>query len=102
MLPTHRIEDQISCSLGVEPVDFYKKVAAGQIKGICSEVARFEGRDMVLTNGQVIRPDIVVLGTGFRQRLPFLNVQYQEMITSATGMYKIGRASLRERVCQSV
>ncbi|MEC3880788.1 flavin-containing monooxygenase [Parapedobacter sp. 10938] len=91
MLPTHRIEDQISCSLGVEPVDFYKKVAAGQIAGICSEVARFEGRDMVLTNGQVIRPDMVVLGTGFRQRLPFLNVQYQEMITNAKGMYTLYR-----------
>ncbi|WP_257666805.1 flavin-containing monooxygenase [Parapedobacter tibetensis] len=91
MLPAHRIEDQISCSLGVEPVDFYKKVATRQIQSICSEIERFEGRDVVLKNGQVIRPDLVVFGTGFTQRLPFLQVHYQEMITNANGMYTLYR-----------
>lgn len=91
MLPTHRIEDQISCSLGVEPVQFYKKVAAKQIQGICSEIAHFNGRDMVLKNGAVMRPDLVVFGTGFKQRLPFLQLQYQEMITNANGMYTLYR-----------
>ncbi|WP_353127166.1 flavin-containing monooxygenase [Parapedobacter pyrenivorans] len=91
MLPTHRIEDQISCSLGVEPVGFYSKIATGQIRGICTEIERFEGRDVVLKNGQVIRPDVVVFGTGFKQRLPFLQVQYQEMITTASGMYSLYR-----------
>jgi dimethylaniline monooxygenase (N-oxide forming) len=32
MLPAHRIDDQISCSLGVEPVGFYKKVKDGSIR----------------------------------------------------------------------
>ena len=41
MVPSHRIEDQISCSLGVEPVDFYKKVANKEINSICTEVDRF-------------------------------------------------------------
>lgn len=91
MLPAHRIEDQISCSLGVEPVDFYKKVATGQIQGICSEIDRFEGRDVVLKTGQMIRPDVVVFGTGFKQQVPFLPVQYQEMITTANGMYSLYR-----------
>lgn len=91
MLPAHRIEDQISCSLGVEPVGFYKMVAEKQIVGICAEVKRFEGRTMVLTNGEVLQPDVVIFGTGFRQRLPFLGVQYQEMITNANGMYTLYR-----------
>lgn len=91
LVPAHRIEDQISCSLGVEPINFYKKVANKEINSICSEVERFEGRQMILKNGQVLHPEVVVFGTGFRQRLPFLSVHYQEMITDNKGMYTLYR-----------
>lgn len=100
MLPSHRIEDQISCSLGVEPVGFYEKVEKGAIRAVCTEIDHFEGKDVVLKNGERIRPDLLVLGTGFRQRLPFLNVQYQEMITSSKGMYRLYRNILHPDVPQ--
>lgn len=91
MRPTHRIENQISCSLGVEPPGFYKKVGIGQIRGSCTEIDRFEGREVILRNGETIRPDIVIFGTGFRQRLPFLNVKYQEIVTNDHGLYTLYR-----------
>lgn len=98
MLPSHRIEDQISCSLGVEPVGFYEKVKKGAIRAICSEIDHFEGRNVVLKNGEIIRPEVLVFGTGFRQRLPFLNVQYQEMITNSRGVYRLYRNILHPGV----
>ncbi|GAA0562222.1 flavin-containing monooxygenase [Chitinophaga japonensis] len=91
MVPSHRIEDQISCSLGVEPVGFYKKVAAKEIRAVCTEIECFEGKQVRLKNGQTISPDLVVFGTGFRQRLPFLSLQYQELLTNAKGIYRLYR-----------
>lgn len=91
MVPTHRIEDQISCSLGVEPVGFYKKVESGVIQAHCTEIDHCSGRDVVLKNGAVLQPDVLVFGTGFRQRLPFLSAQYQEQLTDTQGIYWLYR-----------
>ncbi len=43
MLPSHRIEDQISCSLGVAPTGFYDKVKSGAIRAQQTEIERIEG-----------------------------------------------------------
>jgi dimethylaniline monooxygenase (N-oxide forming) len=91
MRPAHRIEDQISCSLGVEPVGFFERVAGKKIKAFCTEIERFEGRDVVLKNGESVRADLVVFGTGFKQRLPFLSLQYQQRITNSKGMFSLYR-----------
>ncbi|HKG08449.1 MAG TPA: NAD(P)/FAD-dependent oxidoreductase [Pedobacter sp.] len=91
MLPAHRIEDQISCSLGVEPVGFFEKVACKEIQAHCTEIERLEGRDVVLKNGSTINPDVIVFGTGFRQRLPFLSLHYQQLITNAKGVFSLYR-----------
>lgn len=80
MIPKHHIEDQISCSLGVAPVGFYEKVKKGAVRAQRTEIAGFEGRGIVLANGEKIEADILVCGTGFTQELPFLENTWREKI----------------------
>lgn len=100
MVPRHRIEDQISCSLGVAPEGFYEKVQSGIIKAQQTEIARFEEDEVFLTNGQVIRPDVVVLGTGFTQSIPFLEAQYREKLVAGDGGYQLFRNILHPQIPQ--
>lgn len=91
MVPGHKIDDQISCSLGVEPVGFYEKIKTGQINALQTEITHFNGREVILKSGQVIYPDLVVCGTGFRQTLPFLPVKYQNILLNERGTYSLYR-----------
>lgn len=80
MVPAHRIEDQISCSLGVAPVGFYEKVRKGTIDARRAEIARLEASKIVLNNGDAIEADLLVCGTGFTQELPFLETKWREKV----------------------
>ncbi|MBZ4187492.1 flavin-containing monooxygenase [Niabella beijingensis] len=91
MVPRHRIEDQISCSLGIAPEGFYEKVRTGKIRAIQTEIERFTADGILLKNGEKIRPDLVVMGTGFRQRLPFLSENDQRLIRSEKGQFLLHR-----------
>lgn len=100
MVPQHRIEDQISCSLGVAPEGFYQKVASGLIKAQQTEIDHFDGNKLVLRNGQVLTPDVVVCGTGFSQELPFLEPRYRELVLDKTTGYQLFRNILHPQVPQ--
>ncbi|WP_276484300.1 flavin-containing monooxygenase [Paraflavitalea pollutisoli] len=91
MLPTHRIEDQISCSLGVAPEGFYELVHQQKIKAHQSEIARIDGKQLVLANGQTIHTDVLVCGTGFTQELPFLDEKYRHLIVGDDKRYHLFR-----------
>ncbi|RYY54934.1 MAG: FAD-dependent oxidoreductase [Chitinophagaceae bacterium] len=85
MVPSHRIEDQISCSLGVAPVGFYEHVHSGRIVAKRAEILRMEGKNILLSNGDTVTADVLVCGTGFRQELPFLDVHLQQLVKSSNG-----------------
>jgi dimethylaniline monooxygenase (N-oxide forming) len=91
MVPAHRIEDQISCSLGVAPEGFYEKVKSGAIDAQQTTIARMEGKTVVLNNGHTITPDLVVFGTGFTQELPFLEKSYRDLVIGNGGLYRLFR-----------
>jgi cation diffusion facilitator CzcD-associated flavoprotein CzcO len=100
MVPKHRIEDQISCSLGVAPDGFYDKVRSGLIKAKQTEIDRIEGRQVYLTNGEVIQPDLIICGTGFSQSLPFLESKYREVLIGADGGYRLFRNIIHPQIPQ--
>lgn len=100
MVPEHRIEDQISCSLGVAPVGFYENVQNGRIQAKRTEITRMEGKQIILKNGESITPDILVCGTGFTQELPFLEESYRKLITSNNGSYRLFRNIIHPLVPQ--
>jgi len=47
---------------------FVAALRAGQIR-VVPEIARFEGADVVLTDGRRLRPDVVIAATGYRRGL---------------------------------
>lgn len=98
MVPAHRIDDQISCSLGIAPEGFYEKVRSGRIKAINSEIAGFKGNAIVLQSGVTLKPDVVVFGTGFRQSLRFLGNKYQQLLRDQSGMFSLYRNILNPKV----
>lgn len=89
--PRHRIEDQISCSLGVAPAGFYKKVQTGKISAVQSEIDYFTGNGIVLKNGEKLKTDMVVFGTGFKQSLPFLSASQLDLIRNSNGQFNLHR-----------
>ncbi|WP_295121146.1 NAD(P)-binding domain-containing protein [uncultured Chitinophaga sp.] len=91
MVPKHRIEDQISCSLGVAPAGFYEMVHSGAIKAQQTEISNINGKEVRLQNGQTITPDVIVFGTGFRQSLPFLSEEHRRLIVGNDGAYRLFR-----------
>ncbi|WP_018628624.1 flavin-containing monooxygenase [Niabella aurantiaca] len=91
MVPGHRIEDQISCSLGIAPEGFYEKVRSKKINAVHTEIESFTTDGVVLKNGARIRPDLVVMGTGFRQSLPFLSGHYLQRICNEQGQFRLYR-----------
>jgi dimethylaniline monooxygenase (N-oxide forming) len=87
MVPTHRIDDQISCSLGVEPVGFYKHIKEGKIKAIKTTIRAFTEDGVLLDTSEKIKADLVIFGTGFRQNLDFLEERYRKMIIDENGSF---------------
>ena len=100
MVPTHRIEDQISCSLGVAPEGFYEKVRSKAIDAKQTEIVRMEGKNILLTNGETITPDLLVCGTGFTQELPLLEESYRKLIITGKGQYRLFRNIIHPLVPQ--
>ncbi|WP_160715066.1 flavin-containing monooxygenase [Chitinophaga solisilvae] len=80
MIPEDPIETQINCALGVAHPDFYPKIRKGQIKAIQTEIDRFNGSHIELKNGSTIKPDLIIFGTGFLRRLPFLEEKNRNII----------------------
>jgi len=100
MVPQHRIEDQISCSLGVAPEGFYEQVQKGNIKAKRTEINRLTGKQITLQNGETITVDVLVCGTGFTQELPFLEESYRKLIMDSNGRFRLFRNIIHPLVPQ--
>lgn len=98
MVPAHRIEDQISCSLGIAPEGFYEKVRTKKINAIHAEIEAFNGRNITLTSGEVISPEVLVFGTGFKQSLSFLPGEYQQLLRDSSGIFSLYRNIINPKV----
>ncbi|WP_132249247.1 flavin-containing monooxygenase [Methylobacterium segetis] len=91
LLPKTRIEDDIHCNLAVETPGFYKLVTEGKIKTIQGTIASYEGKSAVLTGGQRVPADLVVMATGWRQEIPILDAADRAKLIDTDGQYKLYR-----------
>jgi dimethylaniline monooxygenase (N-oxide forming) len=74
---------------------FYDKVAAGELavrKGM--SIASLRPGHAVLSNGETVPADIVVCGTGWHQRVPFLSDALMRRVTDARGNFQLYRSIL--------
>lgn len=98
MLPQHRIEDQISCSLGVAPEGFYEKVLSKKIKAVHDEIDCFSPTGVHLKKGGHIDTDLVVFGTGFKQSLPFLSNEIKNTLRNEAGQFELYRNIINPKI----
>src|SRR5215471_12914558 len=72
MVPKTRIEDCVNCSVPIATPDFYPMVADGRIKAIRGTFDRYDGKSIVMSNGERVNADIAVLAIGYKLGVPFL------------------------------
>jgi cation diffusion facilitator CzcD-associated flavoprotein CzcO len=91
MVPKRRIEDGINCSVPIATPEFYPMVADGRIKAICGTFDHYDGKTIVMSNGERVGADIAVLAIGYKLGVPFLGEDYQRGLVEADGQYRLYR-----------
>lgn len=89
--PSSGLKDQAFGEINLDTPEFFEKIRSGQIVTKQGEITAFEGKEIVLTNGERIECDMVVFATGFRQSIPFLPDGLKSNLTDGNGNYILYR-----------
>jgi len=92
MLPDAPIESQISCSLSIETKGFYKAVREGKLTAIRGTIDHYEGKTVILTNGERVDADVIIMATGWTRKIPFLSPELQQKFLAEDGMVRLYRS----------
>ncbi|MBC7851661.1 MAG: NAD(P)-binding domain-containing protein [Chitinophagaceae bacterium] len=87
LIPTASIQAQAFGEINLETEQFFQKIKAGEIIAKRSEIDHFDGKKVILRNGEQINCDLVIFATGFKQSLPFLPNSLQEKFRDKDGNY---------------
>lgn len=95
LLPNGPLETIVNGTVSLATPGFFSAVADGRIV-VDREVtiAKLEPGTAVLSDGRRIPADVVVCGTGFHQRVPFLPEDVQRQVTDADGNFRLYRQIL--------
>ncbi|NUP29416.1 MAG: NAD(P)/FAD-dependent oxidoreductase, partial [Nocardia sp.] len=99
LVPPVRFEHAHEAAFGLAADGFAEQVAAGRIT-VCggTDVAALGGGQggpyAELSDGRLVRADIVVCATGFQQRIPFLTPYVQRQLTDDDGNFRLYRQIL--------
>ncbi|MFD6445792.1 flavin-containing monooxygenase [Promicromonospora sp. NPDC060204] len=103
LVPRGEFADIANSTVSLSTDGFYEQVASGAIKvHRDTEIQRFEADGdrpvAVLSDGARIPADLVVCGTGFHQRVPFLDDAVSARLLDEDGNYKLYRQILPDGV----
>lgn len=95
LVPPGPFENIARANVSLVTEGFFERVASGRI-GVVRDraVARLLDKDgpcVELDDGSVLPADVVVCGTGFRQSVPFLPADVQELVTDRRGNFRLYR-----------
>lgn len=90
LVPRGTMEDIVRGGIGLSTEGFYDRVRAGSVvvhrdSGVRALLAPDGVPSAELDDGTVVRADLVVAATGYRQRLPFLSAEVEERLTDDAG-----------------
>src|SRR5712671_6914139 len=91
MVPERRIEDGVNCSVPIATPKFFPMVADGRIKAIRGTFDHYDGRTIVMTGGERVAADVVILAIGFKLGVPFLPEAYRNKLVEPDGQYRLYR-----------
>ena len=79
--PSHSFAGDLRSATAMAPVNYYKFVANGTVKPYHSEVSGFDGTSLLLSNGESVDADVVVLTVGSGTSVfPFLPSRIRSII----------------------
>src|SRR5271168_361044 len=88
MVPETRIEDEVNCSVPIATPGFFAMVADGRIKAIRGTFDHYAANTVVMSNGERVCADIVVLAIGYKLGVPFLPEAYRVKLVDPDGQYR--------------
>jgi dimethylaniline monooxygenase (N-oxide forming) len=96
LVPRGSFEDIARSTVSLATDGFYEKVRRGEIAvhrdTVITRLLVDEGRPAArLSDGTQVPADVVVCGTGFRQRVPFLSEDIQRQLTDGRGNFELYR-----------
>src|SRR6202163_3276226 len=71
--------------------EFFPMVADGRIKTIWRPLDRYDGKTIVMTGGERVAADVVILAIGFKLGVPFLPEAYRNKLVEPDGQYRLYR-----------
>jgi dimethylaniline monooxygenase (N-oxide forming) len=89
--PAHGFADQVTTGFLLSPDRLYDLLVAGRIRCVRSSPERFTERGITLSGDVHLDADVVVLGIGYQQVLPFLDSSVRANIIDLQGRFRLYR-----------
>jgi cation diffusion facilitator CzcD-associated flavoprotein CzcO len=94
MVPETPIEKEASCSLPIVTPGLFESFKSGAVTPIRGTFERYEGDEVLLTTGDRVKADVVVLAVGWKLGIPYLAQQFRDKLIEADGQYRTFRLSV--------
>ena len=94
MVPDMPIEKNVSCSIPIVTPGLFEAFKDGSIKPIRGMFERYEGDQVVLSNGDKVGCDIAILAVGWKLGVPCLEKEYRDKLIELDGQYRVYRLSV--------
>ncbi|MDF5710327.1 MAG: NAD(P)/FAD-dependent oxidoreductase [Nostoc sp. S4] len=92
MQPSKPLNQSLDCGgISVLPPNFRKHLRSGKIRTFKTAIARLMPGGVELATGEHLPADIVILATGFRQDIPFLEEKYHQLIIDNQNIFHLYR-----------
>ncbi|MBE9216449.1 FAD-dependent oxidoreductase [Plectonema cf. radiosum LEGE 06105] len=91
MLPDELMNLSLGCNANLAVDNFYESVLSGKIKAKKASITKFIPDGLELDDGENLKADVVIFGTGFRQDIPFLEAKYRRLIKDEQGSFHLYR-----------
>lgn len=93
--PGRPLETIVRGTVSLETPGFFDQVRDGVVTvERDTTIERLEAGKAFLSNGKAVPADLIVCGTGFHQRVPFLDEEVQRAVTDADGNFRLYRHML--------
>lgn len=91
LVPDVGIREQAFGEISLETPSFFKKIKDGKIITKRGQIVSFNGKQIMLSNGDQIECDLVVFAAGFKQTIRFLPDDLKQKLLDKDGNYILYR-----------